>query len=57
MEILVKLMTSVTEVPFIICAGLNESGPHRHIFEYLGGVALLEYAWACWRKYVVGGGL
>lgn len=57
MEILVKLMTSVTEVPFIVCAGLNESGPHRRIFEYLGGVALLEYAWACWRKYVVEGGL
>lgn len=47
MEILIKLMTSVTEVPFIICAGLNENGLQRRIFEYLGGVALLEYVWSC----------
>ena len=57
MEILIKLMTSVTEVPFIICADFNENGLQRRIFEYLGGVALLEYVWSCWRKYVVRGEL
>ena len=38
------------------CGNLNGTGPHKPIgsgiFE---GVALLEWVWTCWRKYITVG--